>query len=471
MLAFIKLFFVSHINTFNMLLRKFFLFFFSFIFLLQSSSQNSFQKDILFLTSNDLKGRYPGSTGDSLTQQYISSRFSQFDILPFINTDSYAQEFEYTSQYYFESTLQLKNGTTTQELKQSRDFEVTRSENNNIIDLECVFIGYGTDRSCLSAVKNKAVVTYLLFPLPSKNKEKRININDIISAGAKAIINVLPEHKNLPEHKKTRVYRHRKDNDSIIILSITKNHLDLFIKEKDINDYDSLAAINLSLLPSFIESTSTINLFVKRHEKKTATANIIGLKKGNNDDFIIIGGHHDHLGEDKESNLFYPGANDNASGLATLLYLAEKFNNIPLNCNLLFIAFAAEEKGFLGSKYFVENLPVKKENIRAMINLDVIGQLQNDTLYYAQYNNNFDRIKSPQIVNNSNIILYEKDAGLSDHIPFFLDSIPTLYFSTGAYKQLHSVEDTEELINYSGMNQTAELIFNVIKMLDNNGVN
>lgn len=454
-----------------MLLRTFFLFFFSFLFFFQSFSQNSFQKDILFLTSNELEGRYPGSTGDSLSQQYISSRYSQFDIFPFIKSDSYAQKFEYISQYRFESSLQIKNGTTTEELKQNWDFGIIHSENENIIDLECVFIGYGIGRSSLSAVKDKAVITYLSSPLPSKGKEKRISKTELILAGAKVIINICPEQKDLPKQKEKKVYRNRKDNDSIIILSLTKNHLDLFINEKEINDYDSLAAINLSQLPSIIESTSTINLLVERHEKKTITANIIGLKKGKNDDFIIIGGHYDHLGKDKENNSFYPGANDNASGVATLLYLAEKLNNMPLNCNILFIAFGAEEEGFLGSKYFVKNLPVKKENIRAMINLDVVGQLRNDTLYYAKYNNCLDIIKSPKIVNNSNIILYEKDSGLSDQVPFFLASIPILYFSTGTFKQYHSAEDTEELINYPGMSQIAELIFDVIKAIDNNSVN
>jgi aminopeptidase YwaD len=451
-----------------MLIRFFFLSFCIFLLFFPASSQNSLQKDILFLTAKNLSGRYPGTVGDSLTQKYISDRFLQCDLLPFMNSNSYAQKFDYIAQYQFESRLQINNRTKTEVLKQGRDFAISASDDANIRDLKSVFIGYGIDRSCLQVVKNKAVVTYLSDPLPLKKNQKRTTKMELISAGAKVIVNIWPEGKNLPEQKHAGVYRHGNNSDSISILQLTKDKLNLFVTDKEINTYDSLAAINPSLLPSFIQSTSTMNLFVKRYDTKTVTANMIGLKKGTNDDFIIIGAHHDHLGKgkEKEHNLFYPGANDNASGIATLLYLAEKFKNIPFNCSILFIAFGAEEEGLLGSQYFVKNLPIKKEHIRAMINLDVMGQLKNDTLYYAKYNNRFDMLKSPQIVHDTNIILYEKDAGLSDAASFLGIGIPTLYFSTGDYKQLHSVEDTEKRINYAGMNQTAEFILNVIKLLD-----
>lgn len=460
-------------TKFIMLLRTFFLFIFSFLFFLQSYQQNSLKKDIVYLASNKLEGRYPGSIGDSLTQKYISNRFYKFNISPFIKNNSYAQKFEYIDKYYFESKIIVKNRFNEKKQISNNNFRVMHSENINISDVECVFIGYGTDSSCLSKIKNKVVITYLSYPLPYNKetkmfiKKNRISMPNLIKAGAKAIINITSENVKFSKHKIKKVYNHRENNDSIIILSLKKNDLNLFISKKEINYYDSILYTNPSVLPVFINSTSTINVSIKRHDKKIETANIIGLKKGSSNDFIIIGAHHDHLGKGKKNNLFYYGANDNASGVATLLYLTEKLSNIPLNCNILFIAFGAEERGLIGSKYFVKNLPIKKENIKAMINIDVIGKLKNNTLYYAKYNNCMDIEKNKKITNKSNILLHKKDCGLSDCASFFSKSIPILYFSTCKYEEYHTVRDTEKIINYPGIKKTSEFIFNVIKVLDN----
>ena len=249
--------------------------------------------------------------------------------------------------------------------------------------LDCVFISDGTNDSCLQAVKDKVGITYAR-PLPTYlTGYKRVSMEVLAAAGAKAIIHVLPPGKTI-EERRFRGNGNRSGRYSITTLTLLTRDLPLFMDEQDILHYDSL--ITPTSIPPWINLECTIELVVKLHEQRQSSANVIGLKKGTGDQFIVIGAHHDHLGTDKETGLYYPGANDNASGVAMLVELAEKYKDVTTSCNLLFVAFGGEEKGMLGSTYFVGNLPVKKENIKAMINLDVIGSLRGDTLYYSMYN-------------------------------------------------------------------------------------
>ncbi len=104
-----------------------------------------------------------------------------------------------------------------------------------------------------------------------------------------------------------------------------------------------------------------------RFEQKLKPANIIGVKKGDSDSFILVVAHYDHLKPNKEAGLIYPGANDNASGVAMMLRLAGNFSAIQTSSTLIFIAFGAEEMGCKGSEYFVENLPMDKDKITYLI--------------------------------------------------------------------------------------------------------
>lgn len=437
-----------------------------FLLTLQLHAQDSFKKDILYLTSEELEGRSWGTKGDSLTQEYISNRFSEIGLTPFLNNQSYLQEFDGIKEHWFESTLQITKDGKTIQLKDKQDYCVTRyAPNRELTNQKSVFVGYGLNESCLSTVKDKIVFIYAYNKQAPFNYKysKTLGILDLEKAGATAIISISPEDKTI--RKGTF---NGKGQQNITILHLNEDAWDSLTKDNPkIKEYESIAKTDTANLPAFIDLDFNIDMTIKRHDHKRTTANIIGLKKGKGDHYIIIGAHHDHLGRDKKTGLIYPGANDNASGVAMLLNLAEKLeSDNNSDCNLLFIAFAREEGWMIGSKYFIENSAIEKKKIKTMINLDVIGQLNNDSLFYGQYNKDFQKeLNGSQI--NKNLKLYLKKEGLSDHIPFHQASIPTLYFNTGNhYKQLHKVEDKEELINYDGMAKTADFLFDLIKELD-----
>ncbi|WP_097133540.1 M28 family metallopeptidase [Pedobacter xixiisoli] len=111
-----------------------------------------------------------------------------------------------------------------------------------------------------------------------------------------------------------------------------------------------------------------------RLEPNFKAANVLAMVKGTAkpDSMIVFTAHYDHLGGMGEQ-IYFPGANDNASGIAMLLNLAKYYAANPPKYSIVFIAFAAEEAGLLGSKYFTENPLFPLQNIRFLWNLDLLG--------------------------------------------------------------------------------------------------
>ena len=194
---------------------------------------------------------------------------------------------------------------------------------------------------------------------------------------------------------------------------------------------------------------------------------------------VIIGAHFDHLGYGNEGSLYtgpkaiHNGADDNASGVAAMLCLAEALNGSKYNHNnYLFIAFSGEEKGLWGSNYFVDNPTVNMENVNYMINMDMVGRLDKDRRLAVNgvgtsptWNKEMDDIKSPKFKFKKG----ESGVGPSDHTSFYLGDIPVLHFFTGQHEDYHRPSDDIELINFSGLKDVTDYIYRLIAELDDEG--
>lgn len=197
--------------------------------------------------------------------------------------------------------------------------------------------------------------------------------------------------------------------------------------------------------------------------KKIKANNVVGFLNNNAENTIIIGAHYDHLGKhnhssslDKSSkNQIHNGADDNASGVAGVLALARYFsqNNIQEKTNFLFIAFSAEEDGLIGSKYYTENPTVDLSKVTLMMNMDMIGRLNDSTrnlLVYgigtsSDYSNIFKELS-----HDFNLIFDSSGIGPSDHTSFYLKNIPVLHFFTGQHTDYHKPSDDADKINFTG---------------------
>jgi aminopeptidase YwaD len=176
------------------------------------------------------------------------------------------------------------------------------------------------------------------------------------------------------------------------------------------------------------------------------TANVCGLVKGTvkPDSIIFITAHYDHLGG-MGKDTYFPGANDNASGVALLLNLAHYYAQHPQKYSIGFILFAGEEAGLIGSKYFTENPLVPLKNIRFLINTDLAGTGEEGitVVNATEFSKEFAAM---QQINKENNLLFAINArgkaANSDHYFFTEKGVPSFFFYTlGGIKAYHDVFD------------------------------
>lgn len=206
------------------------------------------------------------------------------------------------------------------------------------------------------------------------------------------------------------------------------------------------------------------------------TRNVMALIDNPGDEILVIGAHYDHLGLGGVNSLhrgdsaqIHNGADDNASGVATMLQLAELLKETKLNKDILFIAFSGEEKGLWGSNYFAKNPTIDLKKVSAMINLDMVGRL--DEQKALAIHGVGTSPAWPELINKANtdslsLVFRESGVGPSDHTSFYLQDLPVLHFFTGQHTDYHKPSDDADKLNYEGMVKIAELISRIVVDID-----
>jgi Zn-dependent M28 family amino/carboxypeptidase len=209
-------------------------------------------------------------------------------------------------------------------------------------------------------------------------------------------------------------------------------------------------------------------------------SNIIGYIDNGAPYTIIVGAHYDHLGDDGRGNSLDPnpkgkihhGADDNASGTAGVIELARYFasNKIKEKYNFLFMCFSAEEAGLIGSKYFSNHPTIPLDKVDCMINMDMIGRLNDSTKKVIIYGTGTSNVWEPMLKNTKSDLSLKFDSagiGPSDQTSFYLKDIPVLFFFTGQHSDYHRPSDIASKINYPGEQDVLSLVAQVIDSIDN----
>lgn len=213
----------------------------------------------------------------------------------------------------------------------------------------------------------------------------------------------------------------------------------------------------------------------------TVTAkNVIGFLDNGAPSTIVLGAHFDHLGKGYQTgsltpdskNQIHNGADDNASGTSGLIELARYFSGNGKNekNNILFMAFSGEELGLLGSKYFTESPTIPLTSVSAMINMDMIGRLDEAKgVIVSGWGTSPIWGKVIPEAAQKQKIRYTVDSsgvGASDHTSFYLKNIPVVQFFTGSHGDYHKVSDDADKLNYEGEARILKVITTVIQKLD-----
>ena len=217
-----------------------------------------------------------------------------------------------------------------------------------------------------------------------------------------------------------------------------------------------------------------LNPHEDKSSKKVLGKNVIGYLDNKASKTIIIGAHYDHLGKNEHHNstlmnsegLIHNGADDNASGVAAVLELARQFsqNKTTEKANYVFALFSGEEDGLMGSKAFAENVKTKYPNVISMINLDMVGRLNKDkvlTVGGVGTSPIFGEIITKNKPAGFNLAIDSSGVGPSDHTSFYLKDIPVLFLFTGTHSDYHKPTDDAELINFTGLKNITNYVFNL----------
>lgn len=246
-----------------------------------------------------------------------------------------------------------------------------------------------------------------------------------------------------------------------------------------------MQAIGLQPQPGYDKYQQTFDFELRPNPHASETVaksgiNIAGYIDNGAAQTIVIGAHYDHLGYGGSGSLhagepaIHNGADDNASGVAALLRVAEKLllPKAPKANNYLFLAFSGEELGLIGSKKWVAahpNFPVN-----AMFNMDMVGRLAFKDKTLAVYGNGTSSVWDKALdaaEANSPITTVRDSSGLgpSDHASFYLDSVPVIALFTGQHEHYHKPSDDPEIIDFKGILTITDFLLDIIEEIDDAG--
>lgn len=213
------------------------------------------------------------------------------------------------------------------------------------------------------------------------------------------------------------------------------------------------------------------------NSENVISRNVIGDVIGTQDPdrVIVIGAHYDGQGRggmismDHDGEpMNHPSADDNASGTAGLLYLAQYFSQNPTGHTIRFIAFSGEELGLLGSRYYAGTMDAEDDSVLAMINLDMIGRLTdgNLSIFGTGTANIWDDVLNSIQIDSLTVNQIAGGSASSDHASFYEQGIPVLHYFSGTHPDYHSPTDTADKINYQGLEWILNHVKGVIIELD-----
>ncbi|MEO8514548.1 MAG: M20/M25/M40 family metallo-hydrolase [Ignavibacteria bacterium] len=453
---------------------------------------------IKYLSSDELAGRFPGTEGDRLAEDYIINELETYKIKP-AGVDGYKQPFDYISEIKLGpgNSLSIGNGELIKGV--GDEFTPVYLSSNGTASGNIVFVGYGINAPELnyndySGIDLKGKIALMMMYSPgyntphdnpfSKYERLRIKCAAAKEQGAAGIIVVKGPESGEEELVKLRMSGPG-ENLEIPVVDVKRSYVEyIFTNQKKQTLSEIQKSIDSLRVPqSFEFGGGMAELKTDLERVKANTNNIIGMIEGKDpvlkNEYIVIGAHMDHLGDGLKYGSLYEGhdaqihngADDNASGVAGVLELAQYYasNKKDLKRSLIFMCFSGEEAGLIGSAYFTKSDLMKKYNVVSMINLDMVGRLTDNKLSIGGTGTSsiwqglLDSLNKTYNFTSA----YSKDGyGPSDHASFYAKDIPVLFFFTGLHKDYHKPTDDWQFINAEGEAKVLNMVVGVVNYID-----
>ena len=457
------------------------------------------QKHVKYLASDELAGRRIGSKGANAAADYIADEMKSYGLKPIGDNGTYFQNFDFVAGIKLDkiNSLTLSISGKAKGLTPDRDYRPLGFSSSDTYSGGIVFVGYGIsdtskryDDYAGIDVKGKAVMVLRNAPPSDSTRDfgmvaaLRYKASKARELGAKALIVVTGPQDSDNDDLMKLAYDNASGGAGMVAVNITRTVADEILKATGKTVKDLQEKINKTKLSaSMVLPNVNLLLTVSLKEIVEKARNVVGMLEGNDpllkDQIIVIGAHYDHLGMGgNESGSLKPdtvavhhGADDNASGTSGMLELAQAFasSKSSLKRSMVFMAFSGEEEGLLGSGYYVNHPLLPLEKTVTMVNMDMIGRLNNRALivYGVGTSQGFETLAKKYNTDSMFVLKLTKDGfGPSDQASFYGKKIPVLFFFTDIHSDYHRPSDTYDKLNYIGMEQVVRYVQAIASDLD-----
>lgn len=430
----------------------------------------NFLKDVSYLASDKLQGRFPGTKGNKLAAKHIARQFKEDGLIKAFN--SYYQPFDVVVKLE-PAKNNFINLQSAGNLTFSKDYSLFSFSGNGKINAPIVWMGNNVQSLKTADIQHKCVAVWR-----SKTNSDYETAKQASDRGAVAVMFISPDTLDV----KDVLVRLRPGQKATLAIPVF--HLKRKVWEDNWSNYFTGSLTSAG--DSFGKTSSAhITALVDIQPKKIQAHNVVGIIEGSDDqlkkEYIILGAHYDHLGWGgygtgslkPDTVAIHNGADDNASGTSALLQITRELanNKSRLKRSVLIVSFSAEEEGLLGSSYFVNHLPVDQSAIKVMINMDMVGRLNAEKQLYmggaGTFPGGVELMKQLGKGSGLNPVVHAGGVGGSDHVSFYRKGISAVGMHTGGHPQYHTPEDDAPLINKEGAELVCRYIYNAIVSLAN----
>jgi peptidase M28-like protein/PDZ domain-containing protein len=461
---------------------------------------------IKYLASDDLEGRGDGMPGLEKAADYIGKSFSASGLEPAGDNGTFFQKFELVAGLAVQpgNAVTLTTPRRSVSLQIGRDYDLlsTSSDQSPASPLPVVFAGYGITATPLGYddyadidAGGKAVLIFTHEPQENDPKSRfdgqtntpysavEYKAQAARSHGARAIL-LVDDPVHAPQTAQFRRWMHdpQAEEYGVPVYYLSRDRV-----QEALGTVLNFTAVQHDIDRDFAPHSQALSNFTVTAVDRTAkirkpVRNVLGILKGSDpalqSEFVVVGAHYDHLGRSARFSMapnstgqIHHGADDNASGTAAVMEMAKAASEARADFrrSIVFIAFAGEEFGLLGSSYYVQHPAVPLEKTIAMINLDMVGRAGGRILVDGISNSPSieDDLKVAQQSSgiSLNALKGSPGAGASDDASFSLRKIPALNFFSGFHADYHRPSDTWEKIDARGGAAVADLALALARQL------
>jgi aminopeptidase YwaD len=439
-----------------------------------SIQPGTIQKHVEFLASKELAGRMTLREGERKAAAYIAAEFKRLGLDAREKGGGYIHEYELSIGYRVtKNNMAVITGLdgTKLTLELERDFVPLVGSAVRIVNAPMVWVGYGNDEDYANVDVAGKVVLMFRGAQDGRGRTNAQKARTAKEKGAVGVVLIGPSTDGRAELPAVSRGQGMSDSTDIAGIAIHQKFFKQLVGSEFAEARKATGVQSKQL-------TSSIRFVAEAEVNKGMATNVIGYLPGKDpklkNEYIIIGGHFDHLGLGETgsrtgTDMIHYGADDNGSGTAGVMAAAEWYaKNGGNRRTIIFQCYSGEELGLRGSNAWAGDHAELLKSVSVMLNMDMIGGVRFDQTFVFGLSSSTELLPVFSNVNVSGLrlLLYPHTRGDSDQGSFIRRNVPALFFHTGLTDVYHTEKDTVDLVNFPGAAKVVEAVIQTAQAID-----